>query len=228
MSSMCSRPLSISVKVVNRQSAAFAANSRPGGENAAFSVIGRGCCTGARFSRHGLQLVELAVVVERRIGRVDAVHDLEPFEPLRVALLDQLEPEHAELFRIPAAHDVQAGAPVRHVIDGGQRLGGEHRMHHRHVHGREHRDVLALRRRARPRGSSVSNDHSRLFISPPKPFQRAIGSRNSIPARSASCDTSTISLQIAGQRSGTLVRVRPPSEFIEKTPSLNLFGPCIG
>ena len=29
-------------------------------------------------------------------------------------------------------------------------------------------------------------------------------------------------------RSGTLVSVRPPSEFIEKTPSLNLFGPCIG
>src|ERR1044072_55123 len=75
---------------------------------------------------------------------------------------------------------------------------------------------------------SVSYDPSRLFISPPNPFQRAIGSRNSKPARSASCDTSTISLQIAGQRSGTLVRVSPPSEFIEKTPSLNLFGPCIG
>ena len=42
ISAICSRPLSISVNVVNKQSAARAAKSRPGGENAAFSVIGRG------------------------------------------------------------------------------------------------------------------------------------------------------------------------------------------
>src|ERR1700731_1086200 len=74
----------------------------------------------------------------------------------------------------------------------------------------------------------VSNDHSRLLSSPPKPFQRAIGMKNSMPARSAICATSTISLQRAGQRSGTRVSARPPSELAENTPSLNLFGPCIG
>src|SRR5262249_39795975 len=74
----------------------------------------------------------------------------------------------------------------------------------------------------------VSYDHSRLLSSPPKPFQRAIGRKNSMPARSAICATSTISLQRAGQRSGTRVSARPPSELAEETPSLNLFGPRIG
>src|SRR5262249_55550128 len=49
-----------------------------------------------------------------------------------------------------------------------------------------------------------------------------------MPARSAICATSTISLQRAGQRSGTRVSARPPSELAENTPSLNLFGPRIG
>src|ERR1700730_18483758 len=82
---------------------------------------------------------------------------------------------------------------------------------------------------ARPAAKvKVSNDHSRLLSSPPKPFQRAIGMKNSMPARSAICATSTISLQRAGQRSGTRVSARPPSELAENTPSLNLFGPRIG
>src|ERR1043166_2973749 len=74
----------------------------------------------------------------------------------------------------------------------------------------------------------VSNDHSRLLSSPPKPFQRAIGMKNSMPARSAICATSTISRQRAGQRSGTRVSAKPPSELAENTPSLNLFAPRIG
>src|ERR1700678_1639740 len=49
-----------------------------------------------------------------------------------------------------------------------------------------------------------------------------------MPARSASCAASTISLQIAGHRSGTRVNVRPPSAFMEKTPSLSRLGPRIG
>src|SRR3984893_9576421 len=75
---------------------------------------------------------------------------------------------------------------------------------------------------------NVSNDHSRLLSSPPNPFQRAIGRKNSMPARSAICATSTISLQCAGQRSGTRVSASPPSELAENTPSLNLLAPCIG
>src|SRR5262249_35847362 len=74
----------------------------------------------------------------------------------------------------------------------------------------------------------VSYDHSRLLSSPPNPFQRAIGKKNSMPARSALWATSTTSLQTAGQRWGTRVSGRPPSELAENTPSLNLFGPRIG
>jgi hypothetical protein len=65
-------------------------------------------------------------------------------------------------------------------------------------------------------------------MTPPKPFQRAIGSRNSKPALSAMRATSAISSQVAGQRSGTFVRVSPPSALIENTPSLNVFGPYMG
>ena len=46
MSSMCARPPSMSTNVVNRKSAVLAAKSRPAGENAAFSVTGRGRCSG--------------------------------------------------------------------------------------------------------------------------------------------------------------------------------------
>ncbi len=49
-----------------------------------------------------------------------------------------------------------------------------------------------------------------------------------MPARSAICATSTTSCQSAGQRSGTRVKVNPPSALAENTPSLNRFGPCIG
>jgi acyl-CoA synthetase (AMP-forming)/AMP-acid ligase II len=46
MSAICAWLWSISTNVVNRQSAARAAKSRPGAENAAFNVTGQGCCNG--------------------------------------------------------------------------------------------------------------------------------------------------------------------------------------
>jgi len=108
------------------------------------------------------------------------------------------------------------------VIDGGQRLGGVDRVHHRHVHGREHRNVL---RRAASAAAcvSVSKLHSRLFISRQSPSS-AHRQQEFKAGAVGKLRHSTISLQIAGQRSGTFVSVNPPSEFIEKTPSLNLFA----
>src|SRR5262249_28061269 len=53
-----------------------------------------------------LELIELAVVIERRVGGVDACDDLEPFKSLGVAILAQLQPEHREFLRIPSAKDV--------------------------------------------------------------------------------------------------------------------------
>ena len=155
MSSICSRPLSISVKVVNRKSAARAAKSRPGGEKAAFKVIGRGFCKGRGFARDIVQLVELAVEIEGLVLGVDARQDLEPFEALRVAVVDQIEPEHRELFGVPAANDVEPGPPVRGVVDGRERLGGEHRMRHRHMDGREQGDPLGDAREARREGQGL-------------------------------------------------------------------------
>ncbi len=75
---------------------------------------------------------------------------------------------------------------------------------------------------------SVSMLHSRLFSSPPKPFQRAIGRMNSRPARSAMRALAAMPSQVAGHRSGTLVSARPPSALVENRPSLKRFGPCIG
>src|ERR1700722_8498374 len=74
----------------------------------------------------------------------------------------------------------------------------------------------------------VSNDHSRTRFLPPKPFHRAIGRKNSNPARSAVPATARLSSQLAFHRSGTLVMARPPSALVENTPSLNRFGPLSG
>ena len=72
MSAICARPASISMKVVNRKSAARAAKSRPGGENPAFSVTGRGLLHRARQAGHAAQIVILAGEVERRRLGIDA------------------------------------------------------------------------------------------------------------------------------------------------------------
>src|SRR4051795_146089 len=75
---------------------------------------------------------------------------------------------------------------------------------------------------------NVSNDHSRAFVSPPKPAQRAIGRKKSKPPSSAILAAATLSGQVAFQRSGTVVRASPPSALVEKTPSLNFCGPRSG
>src|SRR6516165_4647422 len=51
---------------------------------------------------------------------------------------------------------------------------------------------------------------------------------NSMPARSAILQTAAMSSQLAVQRSGARLMVRPPSQLALNTPSLNLFGPRIG
>ena len=59
---------------------------------------------------------------------------------------------------VPAADDVEPGAPVRDVIDGRDRLGRERRRDQRHMDGREHADLLGERSDGRSasrcRGSS--------------------------------------------------------------------------
>src|SRR5271168_5095359 len=87
------------------------------------------------------------------------------------------------------------------------------------------REVAAARPAAQVK---VSNDHSRTRFLPPKPFQRAIGRKNSSPARSAIPALVRLSSQLARQRSGTSVMARPPSALAEKTPSLKRFGPRSG
>ena len=74
----------------------------------------------------------------------------------------------------------------------------------------------------------VSKECSRARVLPPNPFQRAIGNRNSSPAASATCASSTFSAQPARQRSGTVVSARPPSALAENMPSLNALPPRSG
>ena len=65
---------------------------RPGGENAAFRVTGRGVGR-ARPALDVLQPIILPVIIERPGSGVDTIADLEPFQPLRIPVLDRLQPE---------------------------------------------------------------------------------------------------------------------------------------
>jgi len=49
-----------------------------------------------------------------------------------------------------------------------------------------------------------------------------------MPARSAIWHMAAMSSQLAAQRSGARLMVRPPSQLALNTPSLNLFGPRMG
>jgi hypothetical protein len=60
-------------------------------------------------------------------------------------VLGQRMAEHVELALIPSGDDVEPGAAAADVIDGDQRLGGKHRMHHRHMDRRKDRDLLRHR-----------------------------------------------------------------------------------
>ena len=72
-----------------------------------------------RVRRQAAQLVEFAVPVERRTALQKLGVDPEPFESVVVpALRIDGDAMHIELVLVPAAHDVEAGAAMRHVIDG--------------------------------------------------------------------------------------------------------------
>src|SRR5579859_4625000 len=81
--------------------------------------------------------------------------------------------------------------------------------------------VLARRPHAQVIVSSVLPSKS---VSPPYPFQRAMGSRNSMPASSAICASFRLCSQEASQRSGTLVTAIPPEQLGEKMPNLSLLA----
>ena len=53
-----------------------------------------------------------------------------------------LEPEHVELVLVPSAHDVEADATVRNMINCRNRLGNESRRGQRHVDGGEKTNPL--------------------------------------------------------------------------------------
>ena len=82
-------------------------------------------------------------MIERNLAAEDPNQDREPLETLLIAVVvpGLAMPEHVELVLVPSAHDVQPGAAAAHMIDGRERLGGEHRMHERNMHGREDRNV---------------------------------------------------------------------------------------
>src|SRR5258708_3465749 len=69
----------------------------------------------------------------------------------------------------------------------------------------------------------VSNVLPSKSVSPPYPFHRAMGSKNSMPASSAICASFKLFSQEASQRSGTLVTAIPPEQLGEKMPSFSLF-----
>ena len=95
-----------------------------------------------RAADHALEVVVLALEVERLVGGVAALDDVDPLGRLDVALLAERHAEHRELLRVPAADDVQSRPSLGDVVDGGQGLGGVERMHDRHVHRHEQADPL--------------------------------------------------------------------------------------
>src|SRR5882762_3487586 len=81
--------------------------------------------------------------------------------------------------------------------------------------------VLASSPQAQVIVSSVLPSKS---VSPPYPFHRAIGSRNSIPASSAICASFKLFSHEASHRSGTLVTAMPLEQLGEKMPSLSVLS----
>jgi hypothetical protein len=92
-----------------------------------------------------LDVVELAVMIEILFGP-GPLDDAQPFVShavprVMVALFDA---EHLYLGAEPAAHDVETETPGGDVVDGGRLLGGQQRMHGRHVGGGEHHQLLGV------------------------------------------------------------------------------------
>ena len=99
-----------------------------------------------------LQFEEGAIPVERRPALQQTRPDLEPFQTVVIApSLVDLDAVQVELLLVPAADDIQPRASMRHVVDGGDRLGTKGGGDQRHVHGREDGDLL----RQRAQGGAV-------------------------------------------------------------------------
>ena len=86
-----------------------------------------------------------AVEIDRRLAVVGLDDDVDPFLRLHIGILHQRHTEHVELVRVPAANDVQAGAPVTDMVHRRQRLGRIERMQQRHMDRHEQRDALGQR-----------------------------------------------------------------------------------
>ncbi len=85
-------------------------------------------------------LIEAAVVIERRVLRPQPLDDAEPFLGAFVALgvSHHRSAEHVDLRLVPAGDDVEGVASAGDVVDRGRLLGRHDRMVERDVRGREH------------------------------------------------------------------------------------------
>ena len=158
---------------------------------------------GPGFARDILQLVERAVIVEWLVRRVDARHDLEPFERLGIALARSASsPNIAN----PSGFQPQTMLSPARPFEAWSTVASALAANTGCTIGTctvENSAIFSVTPREGGRKGQGLERPFAAVISPPKPFQRAIGRKNSKPARSAMRETSTISCQIAGQRSGT-------------------------
>ena len=87
-----------------------------------------------------------SVVVELRAALQQPGPDVEPFLAVVVTGVGvDGDAVQVEFRLVPAADDVQAGAPVGDMVDGGEGLGGESGCNQRHVHGAENGDPFGDR-----------------------------------------------------------------------------------
>ena len=104
---------------------------------------GQGLLQAQWISGQAAQFVKAAIPVEFRPALQKLAQDLEPFKPLLITLVaingDAMD---VELVLVPAADDVEAGAPMGHMVEGRQRLGRESGAEQRRMHRDEQADPL--------------------------------------------------------------------------------------
>jgi hypothetical protein len=93
-------------------------------------------------------------------------------------------------------------------------------MHHRHVHRREDRDLLGDRAKCGRKREGLETMGANVELAA-KSLPARDRRMNSKPALSTIFATSTMSGQLACQRSGTLVIAMPPSALSENRPSFS-------
>src|SRR5690242_11010067 len=81
--------------------------------------------------------------------------------------------------------------------------------------------IFRVEARRPPAQVMVSSEVALTLVAPPKPFQRATGTRHSRPASSAARARRRLLSQLAFHRSGRDVKANPPEQFAPKRPSLN-------